>query len=134
VRVNALLPGGLETSPTLHTSFADMCLDTTDVLSRDIGSVSDKCKLVTYAPVMCSPEIPLCNTHANNGLRQGYGCAGAKTCLPVNRTLASSHDEELAHHLQGLSMAREAFLCQEQVPPQKNSTTHDNEGIQYGGT
>jgi hypothetical protein len=135
-RINALLPGGPEASPTLRSSFARMGLDT-DVLSRAVGSVSDKRKSVTYAPVTRSPEIPPSNTHTNNGLGQGYGRAGAKSLPASRRTSASSHDEELAGHLQGLSIAGEAFPSagnQEQVSPQKNGATHDEEGLQYGST
>ncbi|KAI9460174.1 ARM repeat-containing protein [Lactarius psammicola] len=98
----------------------------TDVLSRAVGSVSDKRKSVTYAPVTRSPDIPPKNPHSNNGLGSS---------LPASRrTSASSHDEELAGHLQGLSMAGEAFpsvINQEQVPLQKNGATHDEEGLRY---
>ncbi|KAH9060790.1 ARM repeat-containing protein [Lactarius vividus] len=133
-RVNALLPGGPDVSPTLRTGFARMGLDT-DVLSRAVGSVSDKRKSVTYAPITRSPEIPPNNPHGNNGIGQGYGRAGAKSLPASRRTSASSHDEELAGHLQGLSMAGEAFplvTSQEQVPLQKNGTTHDEDGLRYG--
>lgn len=135
-RVNALLSGGPDVSPTLRTSFARMGLDT-DVLSRAVGSVSDKRKSVTYAPVARSPEIPPSNTHGNNGLGQGYGRAGAKSLPASRRTSASSHDEELSGHLQGLSIAGETFPStanQEQAPPQKNGATHDEEGHRFGST
>ncbi|KAH9005921.1 ARM repeat-containing protein [Lactarius hatsudake] len=128
-RVNALLSGGPDVSPTLRTGFARMGLDT-DVLSRAVGSVSDKRKSVTYAPITRSPEIPPNNPHGNNGLGQGYGRAGAKSLPASRRTSASSHDEELAGHLQGLSMAGDAFPSvanQEQVPSQRNGTTHDED-------
>lgn len=130
-RVNALLPGGPDVSPTLRTGFARMGLDT-DVLSRAVGSVSDKRKSVTYAS-----EIPPSNPHGNNGLGQGYGRAGAKSLPASRRTSASSHDEELAGHLQGLSIAGEAYPSatnQEHVPMQKNGTAHDEEGLRYGST
>jgi hypothetical protein len=135
-RVNALLSAGPDASPTLRTGFARMGLDT-DVLSRAVGSVSDKRKSVTYAPVARSPEIPPSNTHGNNGLGQGYGRAGAKSLPASRRTSASSHDEELAGHLQGLSMAGEAFPSaanQEQVLPRKNGVTHDEDGVRFGNT
>ncbi|KAH8992096.1 ARM repeat-containing protein [Lactarius akahatsu] len=133
-RVNALLPGGPDVSPTLRTGFARMGLDT-DVLSRAVGSVSDKRKSVTYAPITRSPEIPPNHSHGNNGLGQGYGRAGAKSLPASRRTSASSHDEELAGHLQGLSMAGDAFpsvASQEQVPLQRNGITHDEDGLRYG--
>jgi hypothetical protein len=135
-RVNARLPGGPDASPTLRSSFTRMGLDT-DVLSRAVGSVSDKRKSVTYAPVTRSPDIPPNNPHGNNGLGQGYGRAGAKSLPASRRTSASSHDDELAGHLQGLSMAGEAFTSvaiQEQVPLQKNGAVHDEEGLRYGST
>jgi hypothetical protein len=133
-RVNALLSGGPDASPTLRTSFARMGLDT-DVLSRAVGSVSDKRKSVTYAPVTRSPEIPPSNTHGNNGLGQGYGRAGAKSLPASRRTSASSHDEELAGHLQGLSIAKETFpSAANQVPPQKNGVAHDEDGVRFGST
>ena len=135
-RVNALLPSGPDTSSALRTGFARMGLDT-DVLSRAVGSVSDKRKSVTYAPVTRSPEIPPSNTHGSNGLGQGYGRAGAKSLPASRRTSASSHDEELAGHLQGLAIVGEAFPSpanQEQVSPQKNGATHDEEGMQYGNS
>jgi len=135
-RVNALLPGGPDVSPTLRTGFARMGLDT-DVLSKAVGSVSDKRKSVTYAPVTRSPDIPPNNPHGNNGLGQGYGRAGAKSLPASRRTSASSHDEELAGHLQGLSMAGEAYSSvanQERIPLQKNGATHDEEGLRYGNT
>lgn len=130
-RVNALLSGGPDVSPTLRTSFARMGLDT-DVLSRAVGSVSDKRKSVTYAPVARSPEIPPSNTHGNNGLGQGYGRAGAKSLPASRRTSASSHDDELAGHLQGLSIAGASATNQEQVPSQKNGATRDEESLRFG--
>jgi hypothetical protein len=133
-RVNALLPGGPEISPTLHTGFTRMALDT-DVLSRAVGSASDKRKSVTYAPVARSPEIPPNNPHSNNGLVQGYGRAGAKSMPASRRTSASSHDEELAGHLQGLSITGEAFSSaagQDQAPRQKSGGVHEEDGLRFG--
>jgi hypothetical protein len=63
-RVNALLLGGTEISPTLHTRFAQMRLDT-DFLMRTIGSIVDKCKFMTYAPAARSPSL-----HAQPGITQ----------------------------------------------------------------
>jgi len=130
-RVNAVLHGGPDVSPALRTSFARIGLDT-DVLSRAVGSVSDKRKSVTYAPVTRSPDIPPNNPHGNNGLGQAYGRAGAKSMPASRRTSASSHDEELASHLQGLTMTGET--SQGQVPPRKNGATLDEEGLRYGST
>ncbi|KAH9954050.1 hypothetical protein BC827DRAFT_1244898, partial [Russula dissimulans] len=63
-RVNALLLGGTEISPTLHTRFAQMQLDT-DFLTRTIGSIADKRKFMTYAPAACSPSL-----HTQPGITQ----------------------------------------------------------------
>ncbi len=133
-RVNALLPGGPESSLTIRTSFTRMGLDT-DVLSRAVGFVADKRKSVTYAPTTHSPEIPPNNPHGNNGSNQGYGRAGAKSMPASRRTSASSHDEELAGHLQGLSMAGETLLpiaSQDQISLQKNGGVHEEDGLRYG--
>jgi hypothetical protein len=133
-RVNALLPGGPEISSTIRTSVTRMGLDT-DVLSRAVGFVADKRKSVTYAPTTRSPEIPPNNPHGNNGFSQGYGRAGAKSMPASRRTSASSHDEELVGHLQGLSMAGEtspSVASQGQIPLQKNGGVHEEDGLRYG--
>ena len=133
-RVNALLPGGPEISPTVRTNFTRMGLDT-DVLSRAVGSVADKRKSVTYAPATRSPEIPPNNSHGNNGFSQGYGRAGAKSMPASRRTSASSHDDELAGHLQGLSIGRETsspVAGQDQVSLQKNGGGHEEDGLRFG--
>ena len=73
-----------------------------DVLSKAVGfAVSDKRKSVTYAPsVNHSTELP--SGGASNGFSRA---AGAKSMPASRRTSASEHDEELAGHLQGLSLA-----------------------------
>jgi len=133
-RVNALLPGGTEISPTHRTGFARMGLDT-EVLSRAVGSVADKRKSVTYAPAARSPEIPLNTPHGNSSSGQGYGRVGAQSMPASRRTSASSHDEELAGHLQGLSMVGETFPpapSQGRVSPQKNGGVYEEDGLRYG--
>ncbi|KAI0296693.1 armadillo-type protein [Russula brevipes] len=132
-RVNALLPGGPEISPTFRPGFTRMGLDT-DVLSRAVGSVADKRKSVTYAPAARSPEIPPSTPHSNNGSGQGYGRAGAKSMPASRRTSASSHDEELAGHLQGLSIVGDSFppASLNQVSRQRNGGTHEEDGLRYG--
>jgi hypothetical protein len=133
-RVNALLPGGPEISPTIRTSFTRMGLDT-DVLSRAVGSVADKRKSVTYAPATRSPELPPNNQHDNNSSSQGYGRAGAKSMPASRRTSASSHDEELAGHLQGLSMVGETLPpvgSKDQISLQKNGRLNEEDGLRYG--
>jgi hypothetical protein len=133
-RVNALLPGGPEISPTIRTSFTRTGLDT-DVLSRAVGFVADKRKSVTYAPATRSPELPPNNPHSNNGSSQGYGRAGAKSMPASRRTSASSHDEELAGHLQGLSMVGETLppvASKNHISLQKNGGAHEEDGLRYG--
>jgi len=133
-RVNALLPGGPEISPTIRTNFTRMGLDT-EVLSRAVGSVADKRKSVTYAPATRSPELPPNNPHGNNVSNQGYGRVGAKSMPASRRTSASSHDEELAGHLQGLSLAGETLppvASKDQISLQKNGVVHEEDGLRYG--
>jgi hypothetical protein len=133
-RVNALLPGGPEISPAIRTSFTRMGLDT-DVLSRAVGSVADKRKSVTYAPTTRSPEIPTNNPHGNNGSTQGYGRPGAKSMPASRRTSASSHDEELAGHLQGLSVSGETVppvARKDQITLQRNRGAHEEDCLRYG--
>ncbi|KAI0320995.1 ARM repeat-containing protein [Amylostereum chailletii] len=102
-RVNAALAD--DVSPGLRAGFAHHGVDV-DVLSRAVGSAGmDKRKSVTYAPITRSPEVPSAIS-ASNGA-QSYGRAGAKSMPASRRTSASEHDEELAAHLQGLSMAGE---------------------------
>jgi hypothetical protein len=133
-RVNALLPGAPEISPTIRTNFTRMGLDT-EILSRAVGSVADKRKSVTYAPAARSPELPPNTPHGNNGSSQGYGRAGAKSMPASRRTSASSHDEELAGHLKGLSMAGEPLppvASKDQISLQKNGVVHEEDGLRYG--
>jgi hypothetical protein len=72
------------------------------VLSKAVGSaVSDKRKSVTYAPsVNHSPEL------ASGGASNGFSRAAGAKSMPASRhTSASEDDDELAGHLQGLSLA-----------------------------
>jgi len=72
-----------------------------DILSKVVGStVSDKRKSVMYTPsVNHSPEL------ASGGASNSFSrTAGAKSMPASRRTSASEHDEELAGHLQGLSL------------------------------
>jgi len=71
---------------------------------KAVGSAAlDKRKLVTYAPsVNDSPE--LASGRTSNGFSRA---AGAKSIPASRHTSASEHDEELAGHLQGLSLAGE---------------------------
>lgn len=99
-RVNAVLNGDNLVRAALSHSSVDA-----ETLSRAVGSaVADKRKSVTYAPfVHRSPELG--SSHGTNG--HYARPAGAKSMPASRRTSASSHDEELAAHLQDLSLAGE---------------------------
>lgn len=100
-RVNAVLSD--EVSSGMGSGLSSSSMDA-DVLSKAVGSaVSDKRKSVTYAPsVNHSPEM-----HSDNAGHQSFARPGAKSMPASRRTSASEHDEELAGHLQGLSLAGE---------------------------
>ena len=96
-RVNAVLND--DHSPIYPSHLSHSIVDA-DVLSKAVGN-ADKRKSVTYAPsVNHSPEMPSGNP---SFARPG----GAKSMPASRRTSASEHDEELAGHLQGLSLAGE---------------------------
>lgn len=110
-----------------------------DVLSRAVGSAAaDKRKSVTYAPsVNHSPEL------ASGGVTNGFiRPAGAKSMPASRRTSASEHDEDLAGHLQGLSLAGERST---RASPAPRTTAHsilakgsgrygNDETLHYGNT
>lgn len=107
-------------------------------LSRAVGTAADKRKSVTYAPsVNISPDLP---SHSTNG--QGFSrAAGAKSMPASRRTSASSHDEELAGHLQGLSLAGERSNRASPAPTvsasillRGSSRYGDDEGARYAST
>jgi hypothetical protein len=56
--------------------------------------------------------------------------------MPASRrTSASSHDEELVGHLQGLSMVGETLppvASKNQISLQKNGAAHEEDGLRYG--
>uniref|UniRef100_A0A8H7Y5R9 PUM-HD domain-containing protein n=1 Tax=Psilocybe cubensis TaxID=181762 RepID=A0A8H7Y5R9_PSICU len=65
---------------------------------------ADKRKSVTYAPTV--PTVNLSPDLANGAATNGFSRpVGAKSMPASRRTSASSHDEELAIHIQGLSLA-----------------------------
>jgi hypothetical protein len=99
-RVNAILNG--DASPLMDSTGMSYSPVDIDVLSRAVGSAgSDKLKSVTYASsVNRSPDL------VPGSGQQAYG-RGAKSMPASRRTSASEHDEELAGHLQGLSLAGE---------------------------
>lgn len=96
-RINAVLSD--DHSPTYPSSLARSVVDP-DALSQAVGK-ADKRKSVTYAPsVNHSPEMPSSN--------QSFARPGGAKSMPASRrTSASEHDEELASHLEGLSLAGE---------------------------
>ncbi|KAI1786295.1 ARM repeat-containing protein [Ganoderma leucocontextum] len=96
-RVNAVLSD--DYSPTYPSSLSRSVMDP-DALLQAVGK-ADKRKSVTYAPsVNHSPELPSGN--------QSFARPGGAKSMPASRrTSASEHDEELAEHLQGLSLAGE---------------------------
>jgi len=88
-----------------------------EILSKAVGTATaDKRKSVTYAPsVNLSPDLatgPGANGHSFSRP------AGAKSMPASRRTSASEHDEELAAHLQGLSMAGDRSSRASPVPGQ----------------
>jgi hypothetical protein len=98
-RVSAMLNG--DGSPLLGGPGMPYSAVDVDILSKAVGSAVDKRKSVTYASsVNRSPDMP-----TNSGA-QAYG-RGARSMPASRRTSASEHDEEIAEHLQGLSLAGE---------------------------
>ena len=99
----------------------------------------DKRKSVTYAPtVNLSPDLHTGPTSNGNG----YGRpAGAKSMPASRRTSASSHDEELAAHIQGLSLAGERSARASPIPAAVSASIllrggrfGDDEGARYAST
>ncbi|KZT22110.1 ARM repeat-containing protein [Neolentinus lepideus HHB14362 ss-1] len=131
-RVNAVLVG--EMSPGLASGLPQPAVNT-DVLSKIVGSAtSDKRKSVTYAPsVNHSPEMTLAPSSS-----QVYGRAGAKSMPASRRTSASEHDEELAGHLQGLSLVGEGngsaspLSGTPSVSFLRRGGSGDEQGVAYG--
>ncbi|KII86320.1 hypothetical protein PLICRDRAFT_164809 [Plicaturopsis crispa FD-325 SS-3] len=133
-RVNASLNG--DGGSGLRSSLSHSSVDA-EVLSRAVGSaVSDKRKSVTYAPsVGHSPELST-NGNGNSNFSRA---AGAKSMPASRRTSASSQDEELAGHLQGLKLAGELSSRASPAPVgapqsilQRGGRYGDDDGVHYG--
>jgi hypothetical protein len=130
-RVNAVLNGEPHQAPQRRSQHFDA-----ETLSKAVGSaVSDKRKSVTYAPsVNLSPDLNTGSVAHNNSFSRA---AGAKSMPASRRTSASEHDEELAGHLQGLSMAGERN-SPGPVPVTASILTRgryaDDEGARYAST
>ncbi|KAJ3997910.1 ARM repeat-containing protein [Lentinula boryana] len=108
-----------------------------DSLSKAVGS-ADKRKSVTYAPsVNISPDLSAVNATTNFSRS-----AGAKSMPASRRTSASSHDDELVGHLQGLSLeggqrSRKASPIPAPVSASiltRGSRYGDDEGARYAST
>ncbi|RXW18444.1 hypothetical protein EST38_g7413 [Candolleomyces aberdarensis] len=103
-------------------------------------STQDKRKSVTYAPtVNLSPDLR--TGAATNG--NGFGRpAGAKSMPASRRTSASSHDEDLAAHIQGLSLAGDRSARASPIPAAVSASIllrgggrfGDDEGARYAST
>ncbi|KAJ7480117.1 ARM repeat-containing protein [Mycena galericulata] len=109
-----------------------------ETLSKAVGTaVSDKRKSVTYAPsVNLSPDLNTGSAANNNSFSRA---AGAKSMPASRRTSASEHDEELAGHLQGLSMAGERTSpgpvpVSASILTRGSSRYADDEGARYAST
>jgi hypothetical protein len=132
-RINALLPENYVGHVRYHQVDPDS-------LSKAVVTVADKRKSVTYAPsVNLSPD--LVNPPATNG-HSFARPAGAKSMPASRRTSASSHDEDLAVHIQGLSLAgdRSTRASPSPVPvsasvaPRGNGRYGADEGARYAST
>jgi len=125
-RLNIALQGdmhsGSKASPSILTEI--------DALSK-----SDKRKSVTYAPsVNLSPDL-------SSGGGSFARSAGAKSMPASRRTSASEHDDDLASHLQGLSLEGQRSQRGSPVPSSvsasilnRGSRYADDEGARYAST
>jgi hypothetical protein len=129
-RINAALQGeihpGAKYGPGVHLMDADS-------LSKAVGA-ADKRKSVTYAPsVNVSPDLSAATNYSRS--------AGAKSMPASRRTSASSHDDELAGHLQGLSLEGQRSRKASPVPAPvsasiltRGSRYTGDEGARYAST
>jgi hypothetical protein len=134
-RINATLNGEIRGGVRTNQGQVDA-----ESLSIAVGTAADKRKSVTYAPsVNLSPDLP--TGGATNG--QGFARpAGAKSMPASRRTSASSHDEELASHLQGLSLVGERSNRASPAPGpvsasilvRGNPRYGDDQGARYAST
>ncbi|KAJ3843525.1 ARM repeat-containing protein [Lentinula raphanica] len=107
-----------------------------DPLSKAVGG-SEKRKSVTYAPsVNLSPDLSAANASTNFSRS-----AGAKSMPASRRTSASSHDEDLVGHLQGLSLEGQRSRKASPIPAPvsasiltRGSRYVDDEGARYAST
>ena len=113
---------------------------TVDAESKAVGTATDKGKSVTYAPtISLSPDSVVPSVSSAHGFSRS---AGAKSMPASRRTSASEHDEELASHLQGLSLATERSSRASPGPGpasasivfRSNSRYNNDEGARYAST
>lgn len=129
-RVSATLNGDL------HGSFRSSRLVDAESLSKAVGTVADKRKSVTYAPtVNLSPDL------SGSGSKGFSRAAGAKSMPASRRTSASSHDEEIASHLQNLSLIGERSNRASPIPGNvpssimlRPNSRFNDEGAKYAST
>jgi hypothetical protein len=133
-RVNASLNGEPHQAGQRRSQHFDA-----ETLSKAVGTaVSDKRKSVTYAPsVNLSPDLNTGSAASNNN--SFSRAAGAKSMPASRRTSASEHDEELAGHLQGLSLAGERASpgpvpVSASILTRGSSRYADDEGARYAST
>lgn len=121
-RVNAMLHS--ELSPNLSMGMSHSSVDA-ESLSKAVGSAADKRKSVTYAPsVNHSPE-----SHSNG--HQAFARPGGAKSMPASRRAsASEHDEEIAAHLENLSLVGERGVTGHGTLPQ---SILRSSGGRYGG-
>lgn len=135
-RVNAVMNG--DAHHGIRSARIQLPVDA-ESLSRAVGSAADKRKSVTYAPsVNISPDLSNGSSHSQSFSRP----AGAKSMPASRRTSASSHDDELAGHLQNLSLIGERSTRASPVPGpisasillRGNGRYADDEGARYAST
>jgi hypothetical protein len=111
VLANELFPGG-------RSSRSPQIVDPESLLKAVGSAVSDKRKSVTYAPSF-EPEPP-------HGLPNGHQSftrpVVAKSMPASRRTSASGDDEELAGHLQGLSLVGDRSNRLSPAPPPRTAS------------
>lgn len=130
-RVNSALAGDAHHQ---HARFVDP-----KALSTAVGK-ADKRKSVTYHPMTSNAEFEMAQGEAiSHGGQGGFSRPiGAKSMPASRRTSTSEHDEELAKHLQGLSMGERQASPMSSTAPQpigraKGAGYGNAEGAHYIG-
>jgi hypothetical protein len=133
-RINAVLNG--EPLGSTRMARSQHSVDAESLL-KAVGSAADKRKSVTYAPsVNLSPELPT----ATNGNSVYARAAGARSMPASRRTSTGSHDEDIAGHLQNLSLIGEHSSRASPIPPSvssgllRSNSRYGDEGAKYAST